>query len=155
MRSRGGCGMLTGMYDHELLGDLREAVHRFRTGERRRRFPPMLHVGDLTGTPTTWLVGPGDRLDAGLRTDIVAELLDSVLHQVGATVPSAWLTRSGAPLPHDEDAAWMGPIDRAFEAALVTPRCMVVVTKGGWYQPHGVQRREWKRLRIRPQLGPT
>jgi hypothetical protein len=160
--------------DAELRAALRRAVHRLRRSERRRIFPPAVHVGPLDdpetlvladhprpSTPSTPYDGPPgldrfgarlpadrfdpDRLDVGLRTDLAGRLLERA--RPGAC--GAWLTRVGHPLPHDLDAAWLGPLRHAFLEAGREPVFLVVVTKNGWYEPLGEGRRTWQRLRIR------
>ena len=154
--------------DPGLRADLRLAVHRLRAGERRRRFPAAVHVGDLVGglvddtvgdpaddsgdDAVHWTVDPGLSDEVGLRTEIAAALLSrALLHN---DPPAVWLTRVGEPWPHDLDAAWIGPLDRALAEAGVVPRCLVVVTKAGWYDPVSGQRATWQRLRIRSRPTP-
>lgn len=136
------------MFDEGLREELRAVVLRFRAGEQRRAFAPVLHVGALTGPAAAWCLELGRSLDPALRTDVVATLLEHVRGS-GVGDPAVWLTRPGVPRPHDEDVAWSGPADRAFAAAGLTPRCVVVVTKTGWYSPRCGTRSEWKRPRAR------
>lgn len=131
--------------DPGLGADLREAVHRHREGERRRSFAARLHVGDLLGDAVDTEVDAAP--DPGLCVEVASALLASA--RVDHEQPAAWLTRPGAPYPHDLDLLWFPPLQRAFAEAGVTPRCLVVVTKKGWYEPLGDERAEWKRLRIR------
>lgn len=131
-----------------LEADLRLAVHRLRSGERRRRFPAALHVGDLTGKAATWVDETGLRMDQALRTDVALELLGRAL-DAGQAAPAVWLTRPGVPSPHDVDVAWHGPVRRALGALGVEARCVVVVTKQGWYDPLSGDGRTWRRLRVR------
>lgn len=141
------------MFDKDLRQDLRTLVLRFRAGEQRRGFAPVIHVGDLTGAAVSWSLEGRRGIDVALRTDVVAALLDSAADSGVDAISSGrlavWLTRTGVLSPHDEDLAWSGPAHRAFEAAGMTPRCMVVVTKTGWYAPTSGERSVWKRPRHR------
>ena len=128
-----------------LRRDLRDAVHGLRSGTRRRLFAPVLHVGTLGGSEVVYAAG--DALDLGLRAEIAAALVSRAL--VVAPRPEAWLTRVGRPEPHDVDLAWLPPVRRAFAEAGVSPRCVAVVTKNGWYDPVLDQTVVWDRLRIR------
>ena len=127
--------------------DLRLAVFALRSGERRRRFPPALHVGRPGAPAATYVEDAGEPLDAGLRAEIAAALLSRALLEEDA--PAAWLTRVGSPDPHDLDAGWLAPVRRAFDEAEVLPRCVAVVTKQGWYDPWRDERVVWDRLRMR------
>jgi hypothetical protein len=128
-----------------LRRDLRRAVFALRSGTRRRRFGPLLHVGALDGARVTYDVsGAGD---LGLRAEVAAALLSRALLETAA--PEAWLTRVGHPDPHDLDVAWLPPVRRAFAEAGLEPRCVAVVTKNGWYDPGLGERVAWDRLRIR------
>ena len=128
-----------------LRRDLRDAVHALRSGTRRRLFAPVLHVGTLGGPSVTYDAGDGP--DLGLRAEIAAALVSRALVVVPG--PEAWLTRVGTPDPHDVDLAWLPPVRRAFAEAGLTPRCVAVVTKNGWYDPVLEQTVVWDRLRIR------
>ena len=128
-----------------LRRDLRDAVHALRSGTRRRLFAPVLHVGALGGPEVTY--DAGDTPDLGLRAEIAAALLSRAL--VVVPRPEAWLTRVGTPGPHDVDLAWLPAVRRAFAEAGLTPRCVAVVTKNGWYDPVLDQTVVWDRLRIR------
>ena len=128
-----------------LRRDLRDAVHGLRSGTRRRVFAPVLHVGTLGGPEVAY--DAGDVLDLGLRAEIAAALVSRAM--TVAPDPEAWLTRAGAPEPHDVDLAWLPPVRRAFAEAGLTPRCAAVVTKNGWYDPVLGQTVVWERLRFR------
>ncbi|MBD8869663.1 hypothetical protein [Nocardioides donggukensis] len=132
----------------EVVAQLRLAVHRLRTGERRRVFPAVLHLGELGVESAAWAEDRNHPLDVGLRSEVAAALLSRAL--LGSDRPAVWLTRSGVPLPHDQDLAWLGPVTRCLAEAQVRPRCLVVVTTTGWYAPLTGETRTWKRLRIRP-----
>jgi hypothetical protein len=128
---------------------LRLVVHRLRRAERRRIFPPAVHVGPLD-RPVSVAIDPGGRgrpdvYDDGLRCDLARRLLEHAEPE-GC---GGWLTRVGRPEPHDLDALWASALARAFLEAGLEPAFLVVVTKQGWYEPRGDRRRTWQRLRIR------
>lgn len=139
------------MVDPEVRAELRLAVHRLRRTTRQRVFAPMLHVGALFGESIEWpLDGPpgGDQeIDVGLAGEIVAALLSRALLLDDS--PAAWLTRVGTPDPHDLDLAWLPVAGRVFAEAGIRARALVVITKGGWYEPIGDGRATWTRLRVR------
>jgi hypothetical protein len=130
-----------------LRRDLRQAVFDLRAGVRRHRFEPVLHVGRLGGPEVAWPDDGEDALDQGLREEVAAALLSRSL--LATAEPEAWLTRVGHPAPHDLDLAWLPPVRRVFAEAGLTPRCVAVVTKNGWYDPVLEERVVWERLRIR------
>lgn len=136
------------MADTETRADLRLTVHQFRRSNRRRVFPPVLHVGALTGPAVHWpLEDDSPAPDAGLRAEIASALLSRAL--LDHDRPAWWLTRVGVPEPHDLDLAWAPVLDRVSAEAGIEPRCIVVVTKAGWFEPLGDDRATWTRLRVR------
>lgn len=147
------------MPDLELRADLRWAVHQLRRRHTRGSFPPHLHLGTLpdgSGAPSATEAEPvdwpldGDPLDVGLRTQVAAALLERAL--LVDPRPAVWITRDGRPEPHDLDLAWAPVLSRVCAESGVVPRCLVVVTRFGWYEPLGDDRAGWKRLRVRPRL---
>lgn len=150
-------GRVVSMTDATLRAELRLAVHRLRSAHGRRPFAPVLHVGDLAGdAAATWTVDARETLDVGLRTDVVAALLDrwrsgeaSAQTADPGEPPAVWLTRTGEPWHHDLDAAWLPPAERALASAEIPARCLVVVTRTGWYAWPDGERRTWRRLRVR------
>jgi hypothetical protein len=121
---------------------LRQAVLALATGERRRRFPAVLHVG-IPGEAATEVVD--DRgWDAGLRADVAGALLRAVS---GATT-TAWLSRPGTLELQDVDADWLGPLVRSAEENDVD-LTYVVVTRHGWIDPRTGVNRTWRRIRDR------
>lgn len=126
---------------------LRRAVLDLRTGERRRVFAPVLHVGHPLRGAVASTPGTGASLDAALRADLVAALLRRAARTEAAT-PLVWLTRTGDHAWHDADAAWLGPAARALAEA-GRPLTFVVVTKHGWWDPRSGVSRVWVRLRPR------
>lgn len=120
---------------------LRQAVLALATSERRRHFPPVLHVG--TPERGTVTVVDDRRWDAGLRADIAAAVLRSA-----SGTATAWVTRPGDLALQDVDAAWLGPLLRSAEERGVD-LVYVVVTRHGWVDPRTGIRREWSRIRDR------
>ena len=83
---------------------LRRAVLEHAAAERRRVYPPVLHVGVPGERVASLAVGTAEPTDPGLRTDVVAAL--RVRAGVG-TDQLAWLTRSGGLELQDVDARWL------------------------------------------------
>lgn len=124
---------------------LRRLVLDLAAGERRRRFPAALHVGE-PGRRVTSVVD--DRSwDAGLRADIAGAALRAAGAEVGRVV-TAWVTRPGGLVLQDVDADWLGPLLRSAEETGVD-LVYVVVTRHGWTDPRSGVRREWRRIRDR------
>jgi hypothetical protein len=133
-----------------LLSVLRRAVADHAAAERRRVYPPLLHVGWPGGRQDVFAANPDDRLDHALRCDVVAALLRNACRHapVPGAVPMVWLTRAGPLHTGDLDLAWLAAASTASaEAALGLT--LVVVTRRGWFDPRSDTRREWKRLRTR------
>ncbi|MGA8248897.1 MAG: hypothetical protein WB797_18470 [Nocardioides sp.] len=120
---------------------LRRAVLELATGEHRRHFTPVLHVG-TPGGPTV-AITDDPAWDHGLRTDLVGAALRA-LHDPAW----AWVTRTGPLTLQDVDAAWLGPTVTA-AAERGADVAFVVVTRHGWTDPRSGVRREWKRIRQR------
>jgi hypothetical protein len=120
---------------------LREAVLALATGEHRRRFPPVLHVG-TPGGPTLTVRDDPD-WDHGLRTEIVGAALRSLDDPAWI-----WLTRAGNLTFQDVDAAWLGPVVAAAHERGSDP-AYVVVTRHGWRDPRSGASRHWRRIRSR------
>lgn len=133
-----------------MLGVLRRAVADHAAGERRRVYPPLLHVGWPGGRQDVFATDPGDRLDHALRCDVVAAMLRVARRHAPVTdaVPMLWLTRSGPLSIGDVDLAWLAAA-RAACAEAGVGLTMVVVTRKGWFDPRSEVRREWQRLRNR------
>jgi hypothetical protein len=130
----------------QTLALLRRAVLEHRDTERRRVFPPVLHVG-LPGGHALALDHRYDGpIEHGLRADLVAACLRAT--NTTEIEPLVWLTRTGDFVLEDADADWMSAASSAFAEAGV-PLTMVVVTRRGWWDPRSGARREWKRLRRR------
>jgi hypothetical protein len=125
---------------------LRRLVLAFKAGEKRRVFPPVLHVGDPAGVRVSYEARASEALDADLRTEVVGALLCRARAEVPD--PWVWLTRPGELTWHDADSDWVAAARTAYaEAGL--PLRLVVVTRRGWYEPLSGTRREWRRLRQR------
>ena len=125
---------------------LRRAVLDFRVSERRKVFPPVLHVGVPGGTELVFEPRADEAMDHGLRADLVAAFLRRT--HTGPVEPLVWLTRTGEFVLEDVDAAWLSAARSAYAEAGVA-LTMVVVTRRGWWDPRSGRRREWKRLRRR------
>lgn len=125
---------------------LREAVAELRRSDRRRSFPPVLHVGHPGRVDADFVDLPAHRLDHDLRAEVVAALLSRCRPVLSR--PVTWLTRPGSPVTEDVDLAWYAAARAAYGEAGVA-LMMVVVTPDGWYDPRTDTRRQWKRLRIR------
>jgi hypothetical protein len=127
---------------------LRRAVLQLVSGEPRRRFPTVLHVGWPTGRQARFTPDrtPDGALDQALRADVVAALV----RRAGgaATTPLVWLARCGDLELADADADWLAAA-RAAYAEAGSPLTMVVVTRQGWRDPRSGATRRWRRLRDR------
>ncbi|WP_067441804.1 hypothetical protein [Nocardioides jensenii] len=135
------------MVDTDTRAELRLLVHRFRQQTRRRVFAPVLHVGGFDGASLEWSLDERPAPDVGLRAEILAALVSRA--RLEHEQPVVWLSRMGVPAPHDLDLAWAPVAARAMSEARLAPRCIVVVTKTGWYEPLGDDRATWTRLRVR------
>ena len=122
---------------------LRRAVLEHAAAERRRVYPPVLHVGVPGDRVASLAVGTAEPTDPGLRTDVVAAL--RVRAGVGAD-QLAWLTRSGGLELQDVDARWLAAARAAYDEARA-PLAFVVVNRRGWRDPRSGLSRTWVRLR--------
>lgn len=132
--------------DPALATVLRRAVVEHVRVERRHTFPALVHVGVPGGSEEVFAVVPGEALDHGLRTDVVAALLQR--SRRGRLVPLVWLTRPGPLVLEDVDAQWLRAARSAAAEAGVS-LTLVVVTRSGWFDPRSGAQRVWKRLRER------
>lgn len=132
--------------DPVLAAVLRRAVVDHSRTERRRTFPTLVHVGVPGGSEAIFAVVPGEPLDHGLRSDVVAALLQRTRR--GRMVPMVWLTRPGPLVLEDVDAQWLSAARSAAAEAGVA-LTMVVVTRLGWFDPRSGAGRVWKRVRQR------
>jgi hypothetical protein len=134
-----------------LADALRRAALALRAGERRRRFPATVHVGDPDGAEEAFAFAAGDPDDHALRTDVLAALLSHAGRRRGRhghPAPLVWVTRPGPLELQDDDAAWLAAA-RAAGAEAGLPLVFVVVTREGWWDPRSGLRRVWRRLRAR------
>jgi hypothetical protein len=129
---------------------LRAAVIELKETETRRSFPVVLHAGRPGGRAHAVPTGPG--WDQGLRTDVAGALL--MRARAHSPEAIAWLTRPGALVLHDADAAWSAAFTTAFAEAGM-PHTFVAVTRAGWFDPVSGVRREWRRLRGRTATPPS
>lgn len=122
---------------------LRSAVLELRESEPRLRFPARVHAG-VPGRARVHELAPGDPSDAGHRAEIALALLHAAARDVPR--PYAWLSRPGDLTVEDLDLVW-GSAVRWAAGALDGTTDLVVVTRGGWFDPVSGVRREWRRLR--------
>ncbi len=123
---------------------LRRAVHEHAASERRRAYPPVLHVGVPGGLVAALGLEPGEPTDPGLRTDLVAALR---VRAGAAADQLVWLARPGALGLQDVDAAWLAAARAAYDEAQV-PLTFVVVNRRGWRDPRSGLGRTWARVRV-------
>ena len=127
------------------LDVLRQEVGRFRAAERRRRFPVVLHVGELGG-PRTSLEVPC--LAGALDGATAFDLLDCRLPPEAPPEVDAWVTRPGVPELHDHDLLWLTAATAAVSARGASLRSFHAVTRTGWLDVRSGEQRTWKRLRL-------
>ena len=125
---------------------LREEVGRFRAGESRRTFDPSVHVGELGGDRTGFVLRARDRpaMDAALRVDIAARLVEDS----PAAWRTAWLVRPGTPEQHDLDLQWLAAVRTGFAIHDRPLDGCYVLTRSGWRDLVTDHRRVWARLRL-------
>jgi hypothetical protein len=143
--------MLRGMHPTRSAGPdrrmlLREEVGRFRARESRRVFDVSVHVGVLGGPRDSFVVRAQDlpAVDAALRTDVVAALLEDSPEAWS----TAWLVRPGTPEPHDLDLQWLAAASTAFGMHDRSLDGFFVLTRSGWRDVLTDETRVWKRLRL-------
>ena len=123
---------------------LRRAVLEHAAQERRRVYPPMLHVGVPGDRVASLAVAAAEPTDPGLRTDVVAALRVRAEARPASLV---WLSRSGALELQDVDARWLAAACAAYAEARA-PLEFVVVNRRGWRDPRSGLSRTWVRLRV-------
>jgi hypothetical protein len=130
---------------------LRRLVLEHKAGERRHRFPAVLHLGG-PGRPEAGRVVEEDGLDHALRCDILEAILKNAERraaQRGGPRPlMTWLTRSGSLDTQDVDLAWLRAVT-AVNAEGGRSLPFLVVTREGWRDPRSGVGRTWQRLRER------
>jgi hypothetical protein len=125
---------------------LREEVGRFRAGESRRVFDSSVHVGELGGDRTGFVLRAGDRsaMDAAMRVDISCRLLEeSPSHWC-----TGWLVRPGTPDSHDQDLHWLAALRTGFGIHGRTLAGCYVITRAGWRDLVTDDEQLWTRLRL-------
>ena len=128
------------------LRTLREEVGRLRQRETRRLFDACLHVGELGGDRTGFVIAARDLpvMDVELRVDVVSRLLqDSPPHW-----RAAWLVRQGTPEQHDEDLRWLSAVRTAYAMHERPLDGCYTVTRYGWRDLVTGEARSWVRLRL-------
>jgi hypothetical protein len=126
---------------------LRRAVLDHARTERRRVFPPVLHVGSPGLTVADFAIETEEPTDQALRTDIVAAML-RLAGRSGGT-PLVWLSRPGAPSEvRDVDLEWLAAT-RAAGAELGRHLPFVVINRRAWRDPRTGVGRVWQRVRDR------
>jgi hypothetical protein len=123
---------------------LRRAVLEHAARERRRVYPPVLHVGVPGDGVASLAVLAAEPTDPGLRTDVVAALR---VHAGVRPDQLVWLTRSGGLELQDVDAHWLAATRAAYDEAAV-PVAFVVVNRRGWRDPRSGLGRTWARVRV-------
>jgi hypothetical protein len=139
-----GAGGLREPVDRAVQRLLRRAVLDHASGEHRKVFPPVLHVGVPGVRARRFEIDAP--LDHTLRTDIVEAMLRPALEK--QVVPLLWLTRRGSTSPHDVDGAWSAAVHAAGRE-LGLALGLVVVTRHSWHDPRTGVSRTWKRIRER------
>jgi hypothetical protein len=137
---------LTAALDDHRRQLLRTEVGRLRARESRRVFDRLVYVGVLGGPRSSFVLAARDRLvvDHALRTDVVGRLLDD-------TPPycrTAWLARPGRPDLHDDDLRWLAAARLAFGSHGRDLDGCYALTRTGWLDVAGDERRRWVRLRL-------
>ena len=136
-----GAGGLREPVDRPVQQLLRRAVIDHARIERRKNFPPVLHVG-VPGIRSRRLEIDAP-LDHAMRTDIVEAMLRPALDK--RVVPLLWLTRRGDREPHDVDGAWSAAVHAA-GGELGLALGLVIVTRRR-HDPRTGVHRTWKRIR--------
>jgi hypothetical protein len=126
---------------------LREEVGRFRARESRRVFDPSVHVGQLGGGRTGFVLRARDRsvMDAAMRTDIASRLVE----ESPAGWRTGWLVRPGTPERHDLDLQWLAALRTAFGIHDRPLGGCYVITRAGWRDLVTDDEQVWARLRLR------
>ncbi len=122
---------------------LREEVGRLRAHESRRAFDPSVHVGELAGGRTGFVLRARDEpaMDAAMRIDVSCRL-------VGDSPPgwrTAWLVRPGTPEPHDLDVQWLAAVRIAFGIHDRTLDGCYALTRSGWRNVLTGEHQVWAR----------
>ena len=129
----------------ELARVLRRAVLDHAATERRRDFPPTVHVG-VPGLVRARLEPADQPIDHALRADALEAMVRRTRRPGPA--PLVWLTRPGVEVTADVDLLWLAAA-RTAAAELACSLPMVVVTRRSWHDPGTGVHRTWVRLRDR------
>ena len=121
---------------------LRRAVLHHATGESRRHYPPVLHVGVPGGSEASFPARDDDPVDHALRVDIVEAMVRRVGRQVAP--PLVWLTRPGPLRSEDTDLAWLAAT-RSAALELGDALHYVLVNRQAWLDPVSGVGRAWQR----------
>lgn len=126
---------------------LREEVGRFRAQESRRVFDPSVHVGELGGSRTGFVLRARDEpaMDAALRIDISCRLVQ----EAPLAWCTGWLLRPGTPERHDSDLHWLAALRTAFGIHDRPLGGCYVITRAGWRDLVTEEEQVWARLRLR------
>ena len=130
---------------------LRRAVVDHAQREHRRLHPPVLRAGVPGGRVADLELSPGEPVDPGLRTDVVAALRARAVAGVDPDEDHlVWLARTGDLGLQDVDALWLAAA-RAAYAEAGAALTFVVVNRRGWRDPRSGLGRTW--ARVRPPRG--
>lgn len=139
-----GAGGLREPVDRTVQRLLRRAVVDHALGERRRVYPPVLHVGVPGVGSRRFEIGAP--LDHALCTDIVEAMLRPAIER--QVVPLLWLTRRGDLTPQDVDRTWSAAVHAAGRELRLAVG-LVIVTRRSWHDPRTGVHRTWRRIRER------
>ncbi|TIC85425.1 hypothetical protein [Nocardioides sp. GY 10127] len=130
----------------DTLVALRRAVVDLASGEARRRFPALVHVG-VPGGRQRLLPAADDGLDRTLRVEVLSGLLALSWQEDAGRRPLVWLTRPGPVDPvQDVDVEWLGATCQAARE-IGTGVVFVVVDRHGWRDPRSGAHQRWRRVR--------
>ena len=122
---------------------LRRVVHDHAAEQRRRAYPPVLHVGVPGRRVATLAIDSAGPCDHGLRTDVVAAMR---LRAGLSPEQLVWLTRTGGLDLQDVDSLWLAAA-RAAYAEAGAPLVFVVANRRGWRDPRSGLSETWVRVR--------
>lgn len=129
---------------------LRRRVALLRSTTMRRSFPVGVEVVSVPVATDDVVAEAGwqhetPTLDRGLRVDLLCRLMSGLSGPVAVVVvrPGHHAART------DSDLAWTGPAETAAGVCGLDLAAVVMVSRWGWLDLLGEQRRDWKRLRIR------
>lgn len=124
---------------------LRAEVGRLRALESRRTFDPSVHVGQLGGDRTGFVLRAKDRpvLDTALLRDVAGRLVE----ESPCWWHTAWVLRPGDMEPQDLDLQWLAAARPAFGSRDRVLEGCFVVTRSGWRDLLTDEVRAWARAR--------